>query len=153
VPGNGNDRYRTQGYLDVAAGKPRSQGLHGRRQGVAAAPTLASTRTAGSDLYVDYGAGSDSATGTSSTTPLKTIAVAVKKAVSAGMVPPVTVHLQGIATHYVADTIKLSAAHSGTVRGLDRNLHLMMPLSFTPLFRLQLCHECEQQNSSRVSPS
>ena len=109
VPGNGNDRYHTRGYLDPAAGKSRSSGLHSHRRGVPPAPTPATG--AASSLYVDYGAGSDSAAGTSATAPLKTIAAAVGKAGS--MAAPVAVFLVGTSTHYVADTIKLTAAHSG----------------------------------------
>ena len=108
VPGNGNGQYHTQGYLDPAAGKRRSDGMLGRRRGVAAAPT---SGDGPANLYVDYGAGNDSAAGTSATAPLKTIAAAVVKA---GTMPaPVVVFLVGTSTHYVADTIKLTAAHSG----------------------------------------
>jgi hypothetical protein len=34
----------------------------------------------------------------------------------------------------------------------DRNLQSRMPLSFTPLLRLQRCHACDQWHSSRVFP-
>ena len=114
VPGNGNDRYHQQGYLDPGAGAARSEGLRGHRRGFAA-PAGAS---ASSGVFVDYGAGSDGNAGTSIGAPLKTIAAAVAKA--AGMAAPVTVHLVGTSTHYVADTIKLTAAHSGlTITGGD----------------------------------
>ena len=123
VPGNGNDRYHQQGYLDPAAGTARSKGLYSHRRGIPAARgaprgRAPSTGARASDIYVDYGAGSDRAAGTSYSAPLKTIAAAVAKAT--GMTAPVTVHLVGTSTHYVEDTIKLTAAHSGmTITGHD----------------------------------
>jgi hypothetical protein len=82
----------------------------------AAAPRPGVDAASLSDLYVDYGAGSDGAAGTSSSAPLRTIAAAVAKSTS--MAAPVTIFLVGTATHYVEDTIKLTAAHSGlTITG------------------------------------
>jgi hypothetical protein len=38
----------------------------------------------------------------------------------------------------------LDALFTGTVRVFDRSLQSRMPLSFTPLLRLQHCHACDQ---------
>ena len=102
VPGQGNEDY-PRGSLRPADGKPRSQGLAGKRQGVPTIPAAAST------LYVDYGAGSDTGAG-SKAAPLKTIAAAVAKAQS--LPAPRTIVLTGTSTHYLADTVRITADHS-----------------------------------------
>lgn len=102
VPGNGNDLIPPQGYLDPAAGSRRSRRL---RRGTS--PVVASV----SVLYVDFGAGDDSAVG-SSAAPLKTITAAVNK--SAGMPAPRTIYLTGTSIHYVQTTVMLTTANSDT---------------------------------------
>ena len=102
VPGQGNDHY-PRAALRPADGPPRSQGLNGKRQGVPEIPAAAST------LYVDYATGSDTAPGTKAA-PLKTIAAAVAKAKS--LPAPRTILLAGTSTHYVAETIRITAEHS-----------------------------------------
>jgi hypothetical protein len=102
VPGQGNDNY-PRGGLRPADGKSRSQGLTGKRQGVPEIPAAAST------LYVDYGHGSDSRPG-SKAAPLKTIAAAVAKAQS--LPAPRTILLTGTSTHYLSETVRITAEHS-----------------------------------------
>jgi hypothetical protein len=102
VPGQGNDNY-PRGGLHPADGKPRSQGLPGKRHGVPEIPAAASM------LYVDYGAGSDTGAG-SKAAPLKTIAAAVAKAQT--LPAPRTIFLAGTSTHYLSETVRITAEHS-----------------------------------------
>ena len=102
VPGQGNDGY-PRAALRPADGPPRARGLNARRRGVPELPAAASA------LYVDAASGSDSGAG-SKAAPLKTIGAAVAKAQS--LPAPRTIFLTGASTHYLTETVRITAAHS-----------------------------------------